>query len=78
LRVQILYLPSHSVGEIHEPRFALIFDQADPTDEAFIADSERLSEFAQTIGAAGAFACESTVEIVQGSDNNDEPVAEVA
>lgn len=72
-RLQILYLPSKSVGEFHEPQFALVVDQLALAElpDHFAAQVE---EFGVRIGAAGTLVTPITLDITQGQEDADPDV----
>lgn len=74
-RMQVLYLPSISDGDRHEPRYGLVVDQADDISES---DRVALRAFASELGAQGCVVLSGAVDPVQGEDDDEEATAAVA
>lgn len=72
-RLQVLYLPTVSTGDHHEPRFGLVADQC---GDLTPADCDALRAFAAELGARGCLIMSGTVDLDQGDDEADEALAQ--
>lgn len=71
-RMQVLYLPSMSDGDRHEPRYAFVVDQAGDLCED---DREALTAFATSAGGQGCVVLSGALDLVQGEDDDEEATA---
>ncbi len=59
MRIQVLELPSRVTGEVVEPQFAIVIDEADAT---FVGEGAQAAAVA--LGAVGALIFDQRVEVV--------------
>ena len=62
-RLQIVALPSTTVGSISHPEFLIIFDEMSTSIEAELT-RPRLQEIRDVAGARGVFVFQGTIEVV--------------
>lgn len=72
MRIQILQLPTQTVGEYSSPRFALVVDEfavgssdsSDEVAEGAPGNIQGFQDFAEQIGAAGVLVADRRIEVV--------------
>lgn len=73
-RLQVLYLPSISDGDRHEPRYAFVVDRVADLPES---DHEALRAFATSAGAQGCAVLSGALDVAQDDDEATEALQEL-